>query len=422
MKFYSFLLTRISISILLCVSFALAQTSLDLSKAENYKKASPNLKLYIAQNKDYKRSKSQRFLIQVKNPDSFIEYLQQKDLDKYVTQTLPSLNVFALNLSPKKFTEDILPHPDVSFADVRMAVPKEERAISNFDLSVNKINYLHTNYPELQGDNITISIKEFRFDSLDIDLLGKNIPSPLSSSFVSTHATNMATMMAGRGNSFYAGRGVASGASLSSSSFFNLLPDTPTYYDNFRISVQNHSYGVDPENYYGIEAMAYDEQVNLEEHLIHVFSAGNIGNRNSVMGLYEGIEGFANLTGNFKMAKNVLVIGAVDSFLQVTELSSKGPAYDGRIKPELVTYGQDGSSGAAAITSGIIALLQEAYSMQYGNKPPASLIRAVLMNGADDIALPGPDFSSGYGNINALRSLENHSRGLVYTRANFLRR
>ena len=37
--------------------------------------------------------------------------------------------------------------------------------------------------------------------------------------------------------------------------------------------------------------------------------------------------------------------------------------------------------------------------------PPASLIKASLLNGANDIGRPGLDFESGYGSLNALQSL-----------------
>jgi len=36
-------------------------------------------------------------------------------------------------------------------------------------------------------------------------------------------------------------------------------------------------------------------------------------------------------------------------------------AFDGRIKPEIVALGEDGSSGAAAIVSGIALLIRDAF-------------------------------------------------------------
>ena len=108
------------------------------------------------------------------------------------------------------------------------------------------------------------------------------------------------------------------------------------------------------------------------------------------------------------MAKNIITVGSVDSFYNVPLLSSKGPAYDGRIKPELVAYGNDGSSGAAAITSGTALAVQSAYSQQRNGLLPANaLVKAILINSADDVFSKGPDFYSGYGNVNTYKAVKD---------------
>ncbi|MEN0054293.1 MAG: S8 family peptidase, partial [Mucilaginibacter sp.] len=164
------------------------------------------------------------------------------------------------------------------------------------------------------------------------------------------------------------------------------------------------SYGTGIENYYGVEAVAYDQQVYETDSLVHIFSSGNIGTSAPATGMYSGIAA-ANLSGTFKQAKNVLVIGGTDQQGKAEDLSSAGPAYDGRIKPELVANGEDGTSGAAALVSGTVALLQQAYKKLQGGLPSAALIKSVLVNSADDIGLPGPDHKTGYGQLNALEAL-----------------
>ena len=54
-------------------------------------------------------------------------------------------------------------------------VPTEERPVGRLDLSVNRINYLHQEYPFLDGLGRVVSVKELHFDTTDLDLLGKNI-------------------------------------------------------------------------------------------------------------------------------------------------------------------------------------------------------------------------------------------------------
>ena len=299
-----------------------------------------------------------------------------------------------------------------AFAQKNDRIPRAERPIERLDLGVNRVSYLQAQMPELGGLGLVVSLKEFRFDGEDLDLLGKEIPSNSRTQFVSTHATNMATIIGGLGNSSYTGRGVAPEVFFSSTSFFNIAPEPMDYYLNNNISVQNHSYGIGIENFYGSEARAYDSLVYELPHLLHVFSAGNIGDSTSVEGPYAGIPGFANLTGTFKQAKNVLTVGAVDANRRIEIQSSKGPAYDGRIKPELVAFGEDGSSGAAAITSGVAILLQQAFAQNHeGQLPPAALIRSILINTADDLRQPGPDFTSGFGNLNARRALAQMNSG-----------
>jgi len=149
---------------------------------------------------------------------------------------------------------------------------------------------------------------------------------------------------------------------------------------------------------------AYDASALANDKLVFVFSAGNSGTATPSTGNYAGIAAVANLTGSFKMAKNIITVGAVDSFNTVVGPSSKGPAYDGRIKPEMVAYGEDGSSGAAALVSGTAIVLQQAYKNNTGTLPSSALVKAVLLNSCDDVAASGIDFISGFGSLNAYKA------------------
>ena len=304
-----------------------------------------------------------------------------------------------------KQLQNFIENKAVEFADV-LRKPKEELTTGAFDLTLNKINLAHHFFANVNGDSIQISIKEQLLDSTDIDLKGRYFNSGVGDNNQTSHAAIMATIIAGGGNTSPYAVGAASGANITSSSFINLLPDEDAVYKQFNISVQNHSYGTGIENYYGSDARAYDISVNNDPFLLHVFSAGNSGTTTSTTGTYAGVENAANITGSFKMAKNIITVGSLDSFSNVVSLSSKGPAYDGRIKPELVAYGEDGSSGAAALTSGTVALLQHAYKLlHHDSLPSAALVKAVLLNSADDVGAKGIDYTSGYGSLNAYNAL-----------------
>ncbi len=285
--------------------------------------------------------------------------------------------------------------------------------INGFDLSTNKINVVHNKQPLLKGDSMVVSVKENKMDTTDIDLKGRFQSTPLSSSVINSHATIMATMIAGGGNSYYEGKGVAWGATITSSDFKILLPDPDAAYQQYKISVQNHSYGTGIENFYGADAAAYDVSTINNPFLLHVFSAGNSGNLTSTNGAYAGVKNYANITGSFKMAKNIITAGATDSFSLVSSLSSKGPAYDGRVKPELVAFGVDGSSGAAALVSGTALLLQQQYKQINNVLPANALIKSILINSADDVGNKEVDFSNGYGSLNAASALKTLENGRI---------
>ncbi|MBK9337730.1 MAG: S8 family serine peptidase [Lewinellaceae bacterium] len=348
----------------------------------------------------------ERFTVVTSDLIAFERRLAEMALEIAVLHTYTPAGIVVLYCPRTILLEKILPLPEVLFADLGQATANEERAVPGHNLFVNNIRYVHTRQPELNGSGVTISIKEFRFDSTDVDLKNRVLPTGKSAPILSGHAVLMATLAAGAGNSDPEARGVARGSRLVSSSFVGLLPDDDADYAGFDISVQNHSYGLGIENYYGAGALAYDQSTQQHPDLLHVFSVGNQGAETAPTGTYAGTEGFANLTGNFKMAKNVLTVGSVDSFANVTPFSSRGPAYDGRVKPDLVAFGQNGSSEASALVSGAAAVVRQAFLEKYGFRPKSDLVRAILIGTCDEVGPPGPDFSSGYGNLNLKKAVE----------------
>jgi len=299
----------------------------------------------------------------------------------------------------------VLPLQQVIYVGLESREPETESRVLDLNLSANNISNVHHAFPMLNGEGFTLSVKENSFDGEDVDLKGRILSSSLISSTVDLHATEMATIAGGAGYSFVTGRGVARNVTLTSSDFVRLEPDSDNDFTSLGVSVQNHSYGTTIENFYGALAKAYDESTVSNPSLVHVFSSGNDGLLASTSGTYAGLTGFANLTGNFKMAKNILTVGSVDTVGREVPFSSRGPAYDGRVKPELVAYSTAGSSNSAAIVSGMTVLLQQAYKNEYGELPSSALVRALLVNGARDVGRKGIDFVTGYGNADLRASL-----------------
>jgi hypothetical protein len=375
-----------------CVSFS--QSPSDL------KKFSPLLeKKWQKQN----RNEVSTFVVAVNDQERFRKFLEVRKTVGRIYE-YPQSKLFVIRTSWSEILQSILPLSEVLFIDEQRK-PKEELAVSNLDLSTNKVNVIHNLFPQQNGDGVVVSIKENRPDTADIDFKGRYFSTNLTSSIFSSHASNMMTIVGGAGNNYYEGKGGAWASTLTSSDFISLLPDPTASYQQYNITVQNHSYGTGIENFYGADAAAYDASVIARPSLLQVFSAGNSGQQTSTVGPYANVPGFGNITGSFKMAKNIITVGHTDSFGVVLAPSSRGPAYDGRVKPELVAFALDGSSGAAAIVSGIAIDLQQAYKNLHGNFPSAALIKAILLNSADDAGVKGIDFISGYGAANGFKAM-----------------
>jgi hypothetical protein len=372
------------------------------ANADRRWKLSPNA-AKMAEGKD--RQRKLRYTIQFKNEESLNRFLNELSASHQEIKVLSANKMASFITTFNDVEKSLLANKDIVAIDLLMDKPKEELAITGFDLSANQLNLVHSKYPLMNGEGQHVSIKEENFDTADIDIKGRIESSPLASKNISNHANFMATIIAGAGNSVYYAKGAAWAATVSSSSFEGVLPDADSYYSEKKITVQNHSYGTSIDNNYGLNALAFDESSNKNESLLHVFSSGNSGADTTNDGNYANVPGFANITGNFKMAKNILVVGAVDSFGKAVAQSSAGPAYDGRLIPQIVAFQMNGTSESAALISGTALLLQQFYRTKNNSVLPSPLVKAILINSADDVYNPGPDYKTGFGNLNAMKAM-----------------
>lgn len=134
-----------------------------------------------------------------------------------------------------------------------------------------------------------------------------------------------------------------------------------------------------------------------------------------------GQDGYTSL-GLRSTAKNILVVGAVHSNSDMSDFSAWGPTNDGRIKPDIVAKGVDvfsstadgtftystsqGTSMAAPVVTGAVALLQQHYNMlNFPNGyPQAATIKSVIIHTADNLDAQGPTYRNGWGMLNAERA------------------
>ncbi len=271
------------------------------------------------------------------------------------------------------------------------------------------------------GDNSEIVTQHIDFTGRIIN----RIPFPFS-----FHGIHVSGTVAGAGLLDPKHNGMAHRATIVSQYFSDIITTAPTYVADYNMVVTNNSYtnadaGCPGDGAYDVFSNYIDKQMGDYEKLLHVFAAGNDGNLTCSPYPFK----YATIKSGYQVAKNVLTVGAVDTLYAAAAFSSRGPVNDGRLKPEIVatgynilstrhffTYGtSSGTSMASPIVAGAATLLNEQYRKFNGGAiPQAALIKAVLCNTAEDLGNPGPDFTFGFGHLNARRAAETIENNRFY--------
>ncbi|RXE58134.1 Kelch repeat-containing protein [Acetivibrio mesophilus] len=219
--------------------------------------------------------------------------------------------------------------------------------------------------------------------------------------------------------------------SIYMNSFYNLLQEA---YDN-GVRIHNNSWGKDSQGAYASDSADLDSFVWSHKDMLVVVSAGNNGPDECTI-------------GSPATAKNCLTVGATENFRPNMNLyygqnisddpnetaffSSRG-CQDGRIKPDVVAPGtyiastmsslifdelslftyyypgnsnyhfMNGTSMAAPITSGSVAVIREYITKNYNIVPSAALLKAFVINGALDQS--GHSQDKGWGKVSLYDSM-----------------
>jgi subtilisin family serine protease len=289
------------------------------------------------------------------------------------------------------------------------------------DRTSHRSNSIATDYLgglKYDGTGMTVMLQDNSIIDSHIDFTGR-VTNDGSASQSGDHGEHTGGIIAAAGNLDPKGRGMAFGTDLlvygSSDNNFN---DVPTLYTTDDLTITSKSYGNGNNAGYTALARQLDQQVRNMPSLIHVFSAGNSGT--SDFGYGAG-SGWGNITGGHKQGKNVLAVGNLSITDGLAGSSSRGPAADGRIKPDICAVGtsvystlepnnyqnMSGTSMACPGVAGTMAQLYHAYkSMNGGVNPNSALMKASVLNTAEDLGNVGPDFKYGWGRINARRAYE----------------
>ncbi|GAA4393085.1 S8 family serine peptidase [Hymenobacter koreensis] len=295
------------------------------------------------------------------------------------------------------------------------AVPENQRARTD-----HRANVLSTDYGagrKYDGTGVNIAHGDDGAIGPHIDYQGRFDQSS-SGPDRGTHGDHVAGIIMGAGNLNPRQRGQATGAFNYYYDYPNNINSITSHYTTRNIRVTSSSYGQTCNAGYTSDARSMDQQTRQMPLLLHVFSAGNSGA--TTCGYGASGAGWGTITGGLKAGKNVITVGNVDHTDVLSGSSSRGPVKDGRIKPEICAVGSNvtstinpntydvfsGTSMACPGVSGVLAQLIQAYrSLNAGAEAPGALLKASLMNTAEDLGTAGPDFRFGYGRMNALRAV-----------------
>lgn len=278
-------------------------------------------------------------------------------------------------------------------------------------------NFLKTGGLDFDGTGVAVHIGDGGTVSEHLDYEGRLTLT--TSENESSHATHVCGIVGSAGNFDPMVQGQAPGATLYSHSGSGVLFNNSVLNNaiNNGVVITTHSLGWGCNDGYNSSARSADQDMVDFPSLIHVFSAGNSGSKNC----NQYPTGWGNITGGYKQGKNVFAVANLSNTDGLSGSSSRGPASDGRIKPDIGavgssvyntqagnTYGtKSGTSMAAPAVTGVLAQLYQAYrSLNSGQDPDAALIRALTLNTAEDLGNVGPDFKYGWGRINARKAYE----------------
>jgi len=319
---------------------------------------------------------------------------------------------------PRSSLMDLIKIPTVNYVSL-ISEPGEPEDL--FGRCLHRSNTINTHYNEgrhFDGEGVSIGVNDDGYVGPHIDFQGRTEQRTVENDLTGDHGDMVAGILAGAGNLNPKYEGMAKGAKIHVRQYSSSLPGSVQLHNDSGVMLFSSSYGNGCNGGYTSLCRQVDQEIRLNPSLIQVFSCGNSGNQNCGYGAGAG---WGNITGGHKQGKNVIATANLNYNGSLVTSSSRGPATDGRIKPDLAAHGNgqistdpnntygagSGTSAAAPGISGVLAQLYQAFrSLNNGTDPTSSLLKACMLNTAEDYGNTGPDFSYGWGRVNAYRAVK----------------
>ena len=348
--------------------------------------------------------------VKILSPESVLEELRQKNFD-VLSSDHKNYHIIALRVPLQRLNE----LASLPFIEYVQPAPHEDQPLNNVDRADARANLLNAPVSfggrSLKGQGIVIGVGDDANPSIHVDFTNRIINrtyAPPSGQ----HGQHVAGTAAGAGiqNELY--KGFAPKATMITQYFSGIWLNAPSYVQDYGMVITNNSYGAVTSDcsysgLYDMYSAILDQEAFDFPYLQNVFAVGNDG----LLVCPPYPAGFKSVLGSYQSAKNVLAVGATDSAGNITNSSSKGPAKDGRIKPEIATMGNrvmsagfgsywynSGTSMASPGATGGLTLLYQLYKQINGGvNPKNGLMKAIICNSSRDMGNAGPDYSFGFG-------------------------
>ncbi len=293
------------------------------------------------------------------------------------------------------------------------------KAESNDGRNLHRSNAIDVNFiggRKYNGEGVNVAINDDGFVGPHIDFTGRTNQLDVIGDLTGTHGDMTTGIIGGAGNLDPLMKGMATGTYIHVRQYTSAMTGTIPLYIDSNVLIFSSSYSNGCNGGYTTTTELVDKEVFDNYALMQVFSAGNSNNNDCGYGAGSS---WGNITGGHKIGKNVIAVANLENDDEIRASSSRGPASDGRIKPDLAAHGAGhmstdpnntyapggGTSAAAPGVAGVMAQLHHAYRDLNGSVAHSGLLKATMLVTANDLGNEGPDFTFGWGKVNALKAL-----------------